>query len=215
MVQKLKDYRPKEVVFALSDDLKNQFPTVLFDGAKKVDEVLKSLNENFVCVFPDGRTAKRLMDAYEKSETRDSYCELTENELPNRVQELEDAINEAKALKKNAEDRLEDMRRRIAELAAEVKAGVRDIQLPKAHTVRIAINGYFLFYAWIDGKFQLCDGYKIPKWERQELWSQEEKNVAAMRDLFGYSFPAPEKPKGNDGEDDDKENDDELTDSGQ
>lgn len=86
------------------------------------------------------------------------------------MEELEEAVQTAKMLKKNAEDRLEDIRRRIA------------------------LNGYYLYYAWVNGKFQLCDGNKIPKWDRGELWSQEGKNVEAMKSLFGYDFPAPPKP---------------------
>ena len=194
MVQKLENYRPKEIEFALSEELKDNFPLTLFDGATGVDEVFKLINDNFVCIYPENHKAVRRMDAYEKAETRAEYCSFTENELPKRLEELEGAVLTAKNLKKNAEDRLEDIRRRIAELAAEVKAGIREVELPKHHTIRIALNGYYLFYAWVDGKFQLCDGNKIPKWERNEIWSQEGQNVEAMQNLFGYSFPVPPKP---------------------
>lgn len=194
MVQKLENYKPKEIEFALSEELKENFPATLFDGAQSVDEVFKLVNDHFVAIYPDNHKAIRKMDAYEKAETRAEYCSYTENELPKRLEELEEAVLTAKNLKKNAEDRLEDIRRRIAELAAEVKRGVREVELPKSRTIRIALNGYYLFYAWVDGKFQLCDGNRIPKWERNELWAQDVQNIEAMQQLFGYSFPVPPKP---------------------
>lgn len=211
MLQKLENYRPKEIEFALSDELKENFPLTLFDGATGVDEIFKLIDENFVAIYPESAKAVRKMDAYEKAETRAEYCSFTENELPKRIEELEEAVQAAKTMKKNAEDRLEDIRRRIAELAAEVKRGTKEVELPKHHTIRIALNGYYLFYAWVDGKFQLCDGNKIPKWDRGELWSQEGKNVEAMANLFGYNFPTPPKPvevehpADEDGEDDDND----------
>lgn len=44
MLQKLENYRPKEIEFALSDELKENFPLTLFDGATGVDEIFKLID---------------------------------------------------------------------------------------------------------------------------------------------------------------------------
>lgn len=40
MIANLKDYRPKKLIFKLSDKIRKKFPTKLFEGAKpaEVDE---------------------------------------------------------------------------------------------------------------------------------------------------------------------------------
>lgn len=47
----------------------------------------------------------------------------------------------------------------------------------------------------MDDKFQLCKVQKIPDWDRSGLWSQEDVNQQAMKEVFGIEFPEVEKPK--------------------
>ena len=81
-----------------------------------------------------------------------------------------------------------------------MKQGTTDFKLSSTETVRIALNGYFLFYSWVDGGMRLVKAQKIPEWDRGGLWSQEDVNREAMKELFGIEFPEVEKPAKNEGE---------------
>lgn len=114
--------------------------------------------------------------------------------------ELEEALETAKRIKKDAEERYSSLLLEIRELAAKVKGGTKDFNLSSKYTFRIALDGYFLFYSWVDNKFQLAKALRIPEWDKRGLWSQEEKNRQAMMDLFGYEFPEVAMPTPEDDE---------------
>lgn len=50
------------------------------------------------------------------------------------------------------------------------------------------LNGYYLYYAWIAGKFQLCRVDKIPSWDEQNLFANLETNKQAFLDVFGIDI---------------------------
>ena len=100
-------------------------------------------------------------------------------------------------MKKNAEEAYTSALLEVSDLAARVKNGITDFRLPSTKTARIALNGHYLLYAWVDDKFQLCKVQKTPDWDRAGLWSQEDVNQQAMKEVFGIEFPEVEKPKTN------------------
>lgn len=211
MIKNLTGYEPEEINFVLPKVAEEKFPTTIFDGAENVDEVIKIINSEFVALFPEDEIATRKLDDFEITETREEYCLLQENEMPKRIEELQIAIDQAKAMKKNAEDRLEALRQQIAELAAKVKDGTKEYRLPATTTARIALGEHYLYYAWVSGKMQLVKAEKIPDWDKRSLWSQDQKNCEAMERLFGYKIEAMVKPEGADEPDfvsDDEEDDD-------
>lgn len=194
MLANIQNYRPEEVSFVLTDAVKEKFPLTLFDGAENPDEILKEVSDNFNAVFPDKEVATRYLDGYEVQEIREEYCLKQEDEIPKRMQELEEAIETAKRIKKDAEERYSSLLLEIRELAAKVKDGTKDFNLSSKYTFRIALNGHFLFYSWVDNKFQLVKALRIPEWDKRGLWSQEDKNRQAMMEMFGYEFPQVERP---------------------
>lgn len=194
MLANLKDYRPKRLVFKLSDKIKEKFPTKLFDGAKNPEEVIKAFNEEFNATFPENVTAIREMDKFEIEQTREEYCLKQENDVPKRMTELADAIETAKRIKKDAEERYDSLLNQIRELAATVKEGVKEVGLSPTNTARIALNGHYLYYSWVDDECQLVKAEPIPEWDKRSLWSQEDRNRYAMKKLFGYDFPEVVKP---------------------
>ena len=196
MIADLKDYRPQKIDFVLDDKAKETFKEVmvLFKGAKSSKEALKVFKEKFNCLFPEGELATRQYDKHEVSMIREEYCLKEENDLPKRKQELQETLEEIKAMKKAAEEAYNSILLEIADLAARVKQGTTDFKLSSTETVRIALNGYFLFYSWVDGEMQLVKTQKIPDWDRGGLWSQEDVNREAMKELFGVEFPEVEKP---------------------
>lgn len=202
MLADLKDYRPQKIDFVLDDKAKETFKEVmvLFKGAKSSKEALKVFKEKFNCLFPEGELATRQYDKHEVSMIREEYCLKEENDLPKRKQELQETLEEIKAMKKAAEEAYNSILLEIADLAARVKQGTTDFKLSSTETVRIALNGYFLFYSWVDGGMRLVKAQKIPEWDRGGLWSQEDVNREAMKELFGIEFPEVEKPAKNEGE---------------
>lgn len=202
MLADLKDYRPQKIDFVLDDKAKETFREVmvLFKGAKSSKEALKVFKEKFNCLFPEGELATRQYDKHEVSMIREEYCLKEENDLPKRKQELQETLEEIKAMKKAAEEAYNSILLEIADLAARVKQGTTDFKLSSTETVRIALNGYFLFYSWVDGGMRLVKAQKIPEWDRGGLWSQEDVNREAMKELFGIEFPEVEKPAKNEGE---------------
>lgn len=196
MLADLKEYRPAKIDFVLDDKVKEEFKDVmvLCKGAKSSKEPLKVFKEKFNCLFPEGELATRQYDAHEIAMIREEYCLKEENDVPKRKQELQETLEAIKAMKKAAEEAYNSILLEIADLAARVKEGTTDFKLSSTETVRIALNGYFLFYSWVDGEMKLVKTQKIPDWDRNTLWSQEEVNREAMKELFGIEFPEVEKP---------------------
>lgn len=195
MIANIRDYVPSEITFPLTDAIREKFPTELFIGAEKAEEVIKQVTEHFNALFPENETALRNLDSFEIQEIREEYCELTENILPIRSLELEEAIETAKRIKKEAEDALQAISETIRSLAKQVKDGTKEYKLSSRNTFRIALNGYFLYYSWVNDKCQLVKAVTIPAWDKRSLWAQEDKNREAMMELFGYDIPNEERPK--------------------
>lgn len=210
MIADLKDYRPQKIDFVLDDKAKETFKEVmvLFKGAKSSKEALKVFKEKFNCLFPEGELATRNYDTHEISMIREEYCLKEENDVPKRKQELAETLEAIKAMKKAAEEAYNSILLEIADLAARVKQGTTDFKLSSTETVRIALNGYFLFYSWVDGEMKLVKAQKIPDWDKNSLWSQEDVNREAMKEVFGVEFPEVEKPTMN--EDETQTDDDDL-----
>ena len=100
----------------------------------------------------------------------------------------------AKKIKSDAQDRLASIKTEIKDLAAEVKKGTREYHLSSKNTIRFALDGYFLYYSWVNGEFKLVKAEKIPDWDKRSLWAQEDRNRKAMLDLFGIEYPEVERP---------------------
>lgn len=187
------NYLPEEIEVIISDEVKEMFPATILKG-KSLEDIFSVLGSNLVCSFPTNAKVTRFMDAHEKQELRDEYCLITENELPQAERDLVDAIEQAKRIKKDAEEELDAVRRRIANLASEVKEGTRELELPSKGTIQFSLNGYKLTYAFVNGQLQLMRGEKLTPQDRQELWSAEGRNRDAFYDLFGIEFPEVERP---------------------
>lgn len=194
MLADLMDYRPEHVDFVLSESVKEKFPLTLFDGATSFKEIEDKINENFVALFPENEVSLRKLDEYEVTNIREEYCKIQEDRLPSALLAQQEAYEEAKRMKKDADDNVLTIQKRISELAARVKQGTDEMRLPSTETITFALNGYNLTYTWCDGKFQLAKAEVIPEWGRNELWAQEHQNRQAMKDLFGLDFPEVKKP---------------------
>lgn len=208
MIANLNNYLPEEITFVVEDSIKEKFLELIFEGATDPKEIIELVNKNFNAIFPENELATRKMDDFEIRETREEYCLKQENEMPKRIEALAEAIETAKRIKQDAQQQLDALSTEIANLAAEVKKGTKDYVLSSKNTIKIALNGHFLYYSWVNNKFQLVKGEKIPSWDKRSLWAQEDKNRAAMKELFGIDFPEVEKPESEEETDEGDENGD-------
>ena len=115
-------------------------------------------------------------------------------EMHNFMESVKIDAERAKKIKSDAQDRLASIKTEIKDLAAEVKKGTREYHLSSKNTIRFALDGYFLYYSWVNGEFKLVKAEKIPDWDKRSLWAQEDRNRKAMLDLFGIEYPEVERP---------------------
>lgn len=182
----LKNYAPKSPEFKLPKN--TSFPKVIFEGAKNMDEIRKHLSGKFIAESVPNTKAIRLLDEYERTSIRANYAELMEDEQPKLEESLADIESQCKAIIKEAKDKLQAVMTQIRDLVYQVKRGEKEVDLPGESTVRMALCGYFLYYAWIDGKFQLCRVDKIPSWEEQNLFANLETNKTAFLEVLGIDM---------------------------
>lgn len=197
MLRDIDGYIPAQIDFVLSDEVKEKFADVLtlFDGADDVEKVIEKVNEYFNAEFPTKEVARRYIDDFEIRNIREEYGKIVENELPDAERELLDAIDRAKRIKKEADDALLSVRNRIKELASRVTDGKEDYKLSSKNTFRIALYGHYLTYSWVDGEVKLVKAERIPDWDKNKIWAQEDRNRKGMEELFGIKFPEVERPK--------------------
>lgn len=211
MYADLKGYQPENVEYVLPDYVKELFPAELdfstAKGAKKFKnsaEIINFIGEHFVATFPSGETVMRKLDDFEIRNIREEYCVMQENEVPKRKLNLEETLEEIKAMKKRAEQAYDSILAEVAKYAAEVKAGIREVALSSKETFCIALAGYYVIYTYDKNKkvFVLAKAFEVH--DHSELWAYEEKNRESMLNLFGLEFPEGPKPEE---KKDDKDND--------
>lgn len=211
MLDVLKNYEPDFIEIKLDDATREKYADmlVIFKGAKNVDEVITQLRDNFSAEFPEKEVVRRALDEFEITNIREEYCTIQENELPDAIREQLDAYEKAKRIKKDADDNLLKVRKNIADLAARVKDGAEDYHLSNKNTVKLACAGRFFYFSWINEQMQLVKVEKIPSWDAKSLWSLEERNRLAFKEVLGIDLPETSKPL--DAEDDDEDEDEAPT----
>lgn len=193
MKKDLENYRPEKKDYVLSDAVKEEFPLELdfkgIEGAQTKRDAIKFIGSKFTALFPEGEYVERRMDEFEKHAIREEYCLLVENTLPQRKRELEEALEEAKRMKKEAEERYAAALQEVYLYAAEVKRGIIDERLKSSDTFMIALAGYNLIYTWNEKTqtFVLAKGEEIL--DETDVWCSDDNNRKQMLELFGCEFP--------------------------
>jgi hypothetical protein len=182
----LKNYVPEQPEFKLPKGV--SFPKVIFEGAKNMDDIRKYLSGRFIAESMTNAKAIRLLDSYEKAALRSNYSELMEDEQPKLEEQLADIEADCKQITKEAKDKLQAVITQIRDLVYQVKRGDKEVDLPTDSTVRIPLDGHYLYYAWINGMFQLCRVDKIPSWDEQSLFANQETNKEAFREVLGIDI---------------------------
>ena len=118
------------------------------------------MNEHFNATFPESEVTQRLLDEFEISEIREEYCIKQENESPNANVNCWKPLNVRRKLRVMHKTGLASIKTEIKDLAAEVKKGTREYHLSSKNTIRFALDGYFLYYSWVNGEFKLVKAEK-------------------------------------------------------
>lgn len=199
MKQDIEGYMPQNPQYVLDDVVREEFPLELdFINAVQSEkletkrDVMRFIGRTFTATFPETEYVTRVMDDYEKGAIRGEYCQLVENLLPERKRQLEEALEEAKRMKKEAEERYASALQEVATMAAEVKLGTVEQKLKGTDTFTIALAGYYLTYTWNEAKqvFVLAKGYEVE--DPTNVFSSDENNRTQMLELFGCEFPEPQ-----------------------
>lgn len=200
MKQELQNYQPSAPVFVLDDEVREEFPLELdfksVDGLQTKRDMMNYIGKKFTAIFPETEYVTRKMDDFEKATIRGEYCQLVEDLLPERKRQLQEALEESKRIKKEAEESYAAALQEVASMAAEVKHGMVETKLKRADTFTIALAGYYLTYTWNEATetFVLAKGVQIP--DDSDVWSSDENNRQQMLELFGCEFPPTRAQKG-------------------
>ncbi|MBQ7572117.1 MAG: hypothetical protein IJT19_07755, partial [Bacteroidaceae bacterium] len=178
----MKGYVPENIEYLLPDYVKEIFPAELdftkIEGAKikNANDAIKFIGKEFEATFPTGETVMRKLDEFEIRNIREEYCVMQENEVPKRKLNLEETLEEIKAMKKRAEQAYDSILAGVAKYAAQVKEGTQEMRLKSTETFCIALAGYYLFFTWDKNQkaFVLAKAFKIPKGGVKELWATED-----------------------------------------
>ena len=199
MNQSLENYQPQDPQYVLDDKVREEFPLELdFRSAVQGGEletkrdIMRFIGRTFTATFPETEYVTRVMDDFEKQTIRGEYCQLVENLLPERKRQLEEALEEAKRMKKEAEERYASALQEVATMAAQVKLGTVEQKLKGSDTFTIALAGYYLTYTWNEERqvFVLAKGYEVD--DMTDVFSSDENNRQQMLEIFGAEFPEPQ-----------------------
>lgn len=182
----LKNYAPEQPEFSLPKGV--SFPRVIFEGAKNMEDIRKYLSGRFIAESMTSAKAVRILDSYERASLRANYSELMEDEQPKLEEQLAEIENNCKQVTKEAKEKLQAVVTQIRDLVWQVKRGTKEVDLPADSTVRIPLDGHYLYYAWINKQFQLCRVDRIPSWEEQNLFANQETNKEAFLDVLGIDI---------------------------
>lgn len=174
------------VVFKLPETV--VFPKVLFENAKDMDEVRKSISEHFVAVQEKDVIANRLMDSQEINEIREEYGEIAESRLPELIDELATLEAKFKCDKKQIEAQIASANTHFKDLVSFARSGIKDYPLDMSNTFRIPVLNYYLYYTWINEHFEIAMVHEIPFHEQRDIFNSVEKNKESFEAL-GYTLP--------------------------
>ncbi len=177
----------KEVQFKLPETVK--FPGVLFEGAEDMEEVKEKLTESgFIAIQRKEVIADRLMSTEEINNIREEYGEIAETALPELQSELAELEAKFKREKKTMEGKIASMNTKFKDLVYLAKKGIKDFELVSDCTFRIPVLNHYLYYTWINDRFELALVQEIPNHERNDIFNSVERNKAIFEEL-GFELP--------------------------
>jgi hypothetical protein len=179
--------KEKIIKFKLPESI--EFPQVIFEDAKSLEGVKKAIADSgFIAVQQKDVIANRIMDTEEISEIRAEYGEIAETDLPSLHEELGALEAKYKADKKILEGQISALNTKFKDLVGFAKRGIRDFDLDYEKTFCISVMKHYLFYTWVNGRFELALVQEIPNHKGLDIFNSIEKNKEVFESL-GYELP--------------------------
>lgn len=154
---------------------------------KTIDKAKAFMNKNFISEHLSD-VAKRLYSEEEISEMRLEVNMALENERPILEKEFLDASTKFELAKTHKNEALESLNgciNKCKNISDEIKSGWTEINLEPARTFRIAVNGKYYTYVYLDnGAMVLAKITIIPEHELKNLFNSVEKNEQSLCELF-------------------------------
>ena len=186
------DYLPTPLEFNVSKDGTNVPETLGEFGTP--EDARKFIGTNFTALNRSV-TVSRHMDAFEKKQCREEYQEVLENLVPVYEKQLsaaELALENAKAVLKQAKEAYDFTIGRAKNLAAEAKRGLKDIILDEKDTFRIPYKGRYYFFTYINDQLRLALIREIPESERSDLYNA----MGSNEEFIDREYTLKEEKKG-------------------
>lgn len=187
-MENLTGYIPEKIEVIIPKQYE-KLPTVLFEGAKSLEDVQKILHKEFVTTNEKIKVLRKL-DTHEVRVIRGNYSELLEKKLPVVKADFLRIQEDCKAAVTEAKDKLSACETNINDLVAQVRSGSKEVTFEQNQCYRIPACGYYLYFAWVNSAFTLVSVDPIPQWDANKIFSQGEKNVEAFKNLFGINITA-------------------------
>lgn len=190
---------PKENPFIHDFFLSNneeQLPELLGEF-KTIAKAKKFINDNFVSEHVSD-VAKRYYSDDEITEMRLTVNAELEDVRPLLENDYMEASIEFEAAKTKKNDALEALNAcitRCKNISDEIKSGWIQISIDPAFSFRIAINGKYYTYVYLDdGKLVLAKIITIPEHEIKNLFNSVEKNEESIKLMMDAEIKKQKRP---------------------
>ena len=124
--------------------------------------------------------AQRFYSDEEIKEMDNQILEIAKDEIPKAKETLRDAeikLVDAKKFKEGAFETYSALQTEMQDVAAEVKNGKTEIEIPANRINKVALKGKYYHYAYLDnGEVVLVKISFMTDSEKEELFSQSDKN---------------------------------------
>ncbi|WP_372483312.1 hypothetical protein AB9J70_06370 [Elizabethkingia anophelis] len=132
-------------------------------------------------------TAVRHYTDEEILEFREEILRVAEDQLPEAKENFSQKdieFKQAKEAKEIAGEVVGALQTKISDLAAEIKEGKTEIEVPANRTYRVPYKGKYYFYTWQDnGDCVLVKVKDVPEHEKAEIFNNTDKNNAFFDNL--------------------------------
>lgn len=185
-----KDYRSPDPQYIIADDYAG-WPQTLPAEPGTCTEAMTAVMEQFIAEDTTAAVLRRL-DEEEICACREDYTTLMEQdkiECEARLAELAEEEASIKERIKRERDTLASIMQRINDNVRTINKGIVDEELPRDRSVRIAVDGHYLYYTYAEAQscFRLAKVWPIPESDNT-MFSRQTKNQEVFIGLFGVEF---------------------------
>lgn len=185
-----KDYQSPDPQYIIADDYAG-WPQTLPAEPGTCTEAMTAVMEQFIAEDTTAAVLRRL-DEEEICAYREDYTTLMEKdkiECEARLAELAEEEASIKERIKRERDTMASIMQRINDNVRTINKGVVEEDLPRDRSMRIAVDGHYLYYTYVEAQscFRLAKVWPIPDSDNT-MFTRQTKNQEVFIKLFGAEF---------------------------